>query len=85
VQLNAPAGTKLSVCWSTSPPVAIDQVANKTLQFKNLNLEGRPTLAVGPNSVMNQLIADDSVNLPSVASLLTNQGNVILIRAEKQG
>lgn len=85
VQQNAPVGTKLSVCWSTSPPVAVDQIANKTLQFKNLHLEGRPTLAVGPNGVMDQLILDDSVNLPSVAPLLTNKGNVILIRAERAG
>ena len=85
VQLNAPAGTRISVCWSTSPPVAVEQIANRTLQFKNLHLEGRPTLAVGPNGVMDQLILDDSVNLPSVAPLLTNKGNVILIRAEKAG
>ena len=32
---------KVSICWSTSPPVSVDQIGAENLQFKNINLKGR--------------------------------------------
>lgn len=82
-QLNTPTGPNVTVCWSTSPPVSIDQISAKSLQFKNINLKGRPALAMAPGGVMNQLIAANAVH--TVQPLLTNRGNVILIRSDKVG
>ena len=71
----------LKVCWSTSPPISVDQAINEKLQFKNIIMHGKPALAMGPGGVMNQLLAKDLIsgNTP----FLRNKGNAILIRADK--
>ncbi|MFW2372755.1 MAG: hypothetical protein ACN4GM_06495 [Gammaproteobacteria bacterium] len=80
-QLRLTTNANVSVCWSTSPPISENQIITEKLQFKNINLIGLPALVVAPGSVMDQLIADKAVRVPSVMPLLTNRGNVILIRS----
>ena len=41
--------------YSTSAPVSIQQIKNKTLQFGNLNLNCIPQVVVGPLKLMNKL------------------------------
>ena len=84
-QLRSGPGPNVSVCWSTSPPVSVDQITERSLQFKNIRLKGRPALAMAPGGVMDQLLANDVVQVNSVEPLLTNRGNVMLIRSDKVG
>ncbi len=74
---------KVSICWSTSPPIAVDQINAEKLQFKNIKMVGRPALAMAPGGVMNMLIANGQVDGATSMPFLKNQGNVILIRADK--
>jgi hypothetical protein len=73
----------VTVCWSTSPPVSVDQISAADLQFKNIHLTGRPALAMGPGKVMNTLVAKGYVDEATRQAFLRNQGNVILARADK--
>jgi|GEM_PF-670004 len=72
-----------TVCWSTSPPVSLQQIPAEDLQFKNIHLQGRPALAMGPGGVMNNLVAQGLVEADTRQPFLRNQGNVILVRADK--
>lgn len=72
----------VTVCWSTSPPVSVDQINAEDLQFKNIHLTGRPALAMAPNGVMNKLVAQNLVDVTTRLPFLTNRGNVILVRAD---
>ena len=72
-----------TVCWSTSPPVSVDQISAEDLQFKNIHLTGRPALAMGPGGVMNTLVNNGLVDADTRQPFLRNQGNVILARADK--
>ena len=72
-----------TVCWSTSPPVAPDQISAKDLQFKNIHVKGLPALAMGPGAVMNKLVDSGKVDAASRQPFLKNKGNVILLRADK--
>lgn len=38
----------LTTCWTTSPPVNEEQIPEERLQFSNVDLVGRPILAMGP-------------------------------------
>ena len=73
----------VTVCWSTSPPIAVDQIPAADLQFKNIHLTGRPALAMGPGKVMNKLVEKGYVDKATRQPFLRNQGNVILARADK--
>ena len=78
----------LKVCWSTSPPISVDQTMSNKLQFKNIIMHGRPALAMGPGGVMNTLADQGSITDTRPAStpgtaFLRNKGNVILLRANK--
>lgn len=73
----------VSVCWSTSPPISPQQIPAENLQYKNINLKGRPALAMAPGGVMNKMIANGLVDGTTAQAFLRNQGNVILIRADK--
>ncbi len=42
----------LKVCWSTSPPISVEQVVTEKLQFKNITVHGKPALVMGPGGVM---------------------------------
>jgi len=72
-----------TICWSTSLPIAVDQIPAEDLQFKNIHLQGRPALAMGPGGVMNSLVDKGLVDAQTRQPFLKNQGNVILARADK--
>lgn len=74
-----------TVCWSTSPPVAPEQIPAADLQFKNIHLQGRPALAMGPGKVMKKLVAGGLVDAATKQAFLRNRGNAILVRADKAG
>lgn len=71
----------LKVCWSTSPPVSVDQAISDKLQFKNIIMHGKPALAMGPNGIINQLLANGDI--ADSKPFLRNKGNAILMRADK--
>ncbi len=72
-----------TICWSTSPPVSLQQVPAANLQFKNVNLKGRPALAMGPGGVMDKLVSKKLVDSATRQPFLRNKGNVILVRKDK--
>lgn len=74
----------VSVCWSTSPPISVQQIPAQDLQFKNIHLRGLPALAMGPGGVMNRLVSDGLVDAATRQPFLRNLGNAILIRADKR-
>lgn len=65
--------------YTTSPPVAPAQFKTHSVQFGNFDANCAPQVAVGPQGIMKQLIAEgatDGEPLP----ILKNYGNVILIK-----
>ena len=82
-QVGTPEQFKVSICWSTSPPVSVDQIMFERLQFKNISMVGRPSLVMAPGGVMNKLVADGSADSTTVQPLFSNRGNVIIMRADK--
>ena len=77
--------SKVSICWSTSPSIAIQQINAEALQFKNIKMIGRPALVMAPATVMDTLVANGQVDAESRRPLLSSRGNVILMRADKVG
>lgn len=65
--------------YTTSPPVAPDQIANGVVQVGNLNARCRPQVAVGNGEIINQLKAAGVVEGAPV-KVISNWGNVILVR-----
>lgn len=84
-QEGTPSQFKVSICWSTSPPVSVEQIPAEKLQFKNIDLVGRPALVMAPGGVMNTLVDNGLADGTTRQPFLVNQGNVILIRADKVG
>jgi len=84
-QQGTPAEYKVTICWSTSPPVSIDQIHTETLQFKNIKMVGRPALVMAPGSVMDMLVINGQADGATRQPFLTNQGNVIIMRGDKSG
>lgn len=84
-QEGTPSQFKVSICWSTSPPISIDQITEEELQFKNIRMMGRPSLVMAPGGVMDSLVANGQVDAASRQPFLVNQGNAMLIRADKLG
>lgn len=82
-QQDAPDDYKVSICWSTSPPISVEQSTSESLQFKNITLNGRPSLVMAPGTVMDTLVQNNHVHAETRQALLTNQGNVLLIRSDK--
>ncbi len=81
-QVAALYGT--TVCWTTSPPVNEEQIPAESLQFKNVDLVGRPALAMGPGKKMNNLVRKGLVDSSTRQKFMRNRGNVMLVRAEKE-
>jgi len=73
----------VTVCWSTSPPVGLQQIPAADLQFKNIHLKGRPALAMAPGKLMKKLIKKKHVAAKSKQAFMRNKGNVILVRADQ--
>ena len=65
--------------YTTSPPVAVDQIANQHIGVGNLRSSCRPQVAVGPQSLMDGLALQQSVEGPPVP-IIKNRGNVILVK-----
>lgn len=82
-QTGTPSQFKVSMCWSTSPPVSIDQITEEELQFKNIKMVGRPSLVMAPGGVMDSLVANGQVDEASRQPFLKNYGNVMLVRADR--
>ena len=61
-QQGTPSQFKVSICWLTSPPISVEQIPAERLQFKNIDLVGRPSLVMAPGKVMNTLVADGLVD-----------------------
>ena len=74
----------VTVCWSTSPPISLDQIPAEKLQFKNIILKGRPALSMAPGAVMTMLVNQKLVDELTRQAFLRNRGNVILVRADKK-
>jgi hypothetical protein len=73
----------VTVCWSTSPPISLQQIPAADLQFKNIHLQGRPALSMAPGKLMKKLVDKGLVDGASKQAFLRNKGNVILVRADK--
>lgn len=65
--------------YTTSPPISPKQIANKTVQFGNLNLNCVPQVAVGPKKLMKKLIGMGVTDGKPV-KILKNYGNVMLVK-----
>ena len=67
--------------YSTSPPISIQQLENGgRLTFGNMEIRGIPMVVMGPNSIMNAVVAG-GFNDGERAKILSNFGNVLLVRA----
>lgn len=71
--------------YTTSPPIAVDQIANSVVGFGNLELGCRPMIAVGPRATVDALAASRFPDGTPYAEgapvrIWNNQGNVILVR-----
>jgi hypothetical protein len=71
--------------YTTSPPIAIDQIRNSSLAFGNLALRCRPQVVVGPVGLMDQLEAmrypdGTPVTKGDRVKIWNNRGNVILVK-----
>ncbi len=82
-QTGTPSQFKVSICWSTSPPISIEQIMAEKLQFKNISMIGRPSLVMAPGSVMNTLIANGQADGATKQAIFSNRGNVMLVRHDK--
>lgn len=65
--------------YTTSPPISPPQIANKTVQFGNLNMNCVPQVAVGPKKLIEKLQKQGVVEGEPV-KIIKNQGNVILVK-----
>ena len=84
-QQGTPAQFKVSICWTTSPPIAIEHVGAEKVQYKNIALSGRPALVMAPGNIMNTLVANGQIDASTRQPILSSRGNVILMRADKVG
>lgn len=65
--------------YTTSPPIALQQIQNSSVVFGNLALKCIPQVAVGPRKVINSLIAAGMTEGDAVP-VFRNQGNVLLVK-----
>ena len=65
--------------YTTSPPIAPTQIANKTVQFGNMNMNCTPQVAVGPKKLIEKLIKMEVTDGKPV-KIIKNQGNVIFVK-----
>lgn len=71
--------------YTTSPPIAVDQIASSVVGFGNLELGCRPMVAVGPRALVDALAARTYPDGTTYAEgpavrVFNNRGNVILVR-----
>jgi hypothetical protein len=65
--------------YTTSPPVVVPQLQNGTLQFDNLNVNCRPSVAVAGKKVIDKLVAAGMTEGPA-QPLYQDRGVVILVK-----
>jgi len=66
--------------YSTSPPVVVPQLDKGVLQFDNVNVACRPSVAVGNKKVMDKLVAAGVAD-GEARPLYVDRGEVILVKA----
>ncbi|MCA9708586.1 MAG: hypothetical protein KDK70_22240 [Myxococcales bacterium] len=67
--------------YTTSPPISVQQIDNGgRVAVGNVEFVGVPHVVMGPNDVMNAHISHGHNDGPA-ASILSNHGNVLLVRA----
>lgn len=65
--------------YTTSPPISVQQIENKIVQFGNLEARCQPQVAVGPGKLIDKLIAL-GVTEGKPVPILKNYGNVIFVK-----
>ena len=65
--------------YTTSPPIAVEQIEKKRVTFGNVRGKCRPQVAVGPRGIMDQLEAAQVISSEPVP-IIKNRGNVLLVR-----
>ena len=65
--------------YTTSPPISPDQIANRFMGLGNFQSRCVPQVAVGPQSLMDELQALGFIDGDPVA-IIKNRGNVILVK-----
>ncbi len=68
-----------NVFYTTSPPVAFDQIKNQVLQFGNLQITCRPSVAVANKAAIDKLVGAGYTDGP-VYPLYQDRGSVILVK-----
>lgn len=66
--------------YTTSPPVAVQQIANKHLSIGNFSLECAPHVAVAPLAAIQTLQQTPGVTVGAMFPVFKNRGNVILVK-----
>ncbi|MDH5180899.1 MAG: substrate-binding domain-containing protein [Gammaproteobacteria bacterium] len=65
--------------YTTSPPISPQQVAKKTVQFGNLNMNCVPQVAVGPKKLIEKL-QSMGVTDGAPVKIIKNRGNVMFVK-----
>ena len=65
--------------YTTSPPVFVPQLKNGTLQFDNLSMNCRPSVAVASKKAIDKLIASGAADGAPIP-LYEDRGDVILVK-----
>jgi hypothetical protein len=68
-----------NVFYTTSPPITFDQIKNQTLQFGNLHITCRPSVAVATGAAIDKLVVVGYTEGP-VYPLYRDRGAVILVK-----
>ncbi len=65
--------------YTTSPPIIVEQIQNQILEFGNLYITCRPSVAIATKAVMDKLVQAGYADGP-VYSLYQDRGAVILVK-----
>ena len=68
-----------NVFYTTSPPITFDQIKNQILQFGNLHITCRPSVAVATKAAIDKLVTAGYTEGP-VYPLYRDRGAVILVK-----
>jgi len=66
--------------YTTSPPISPKQIKKERVTFSNVRGNCRPQVAVGPRSIMDELVMN-GVTASEPVPIIRNRGNVLLVRA----
>ncbi len=68
-----------NVLYTTSPPIFIPQLKSGTVRFDNLNMNCRPSVAVGSKAAIDKLVAQGYADGRPIP-LYEDRGDVILVK-----